>query len=241
MKKSTLFKLKRKLFPNLVKSDEYIDYLKGKGCKIGKGTTIWCAGSVQLDDTRPCLLRIGEYVKIAYGVIVLTHDYSRSVMRRVYGETLGEGKETVIGDNVFIGMNAIILMGSTIGSNVIIGAGSVVGGKIPDNVVVAGNPAKVIRTLEEHYSIRKRKYVEEAKWFVNHFYNTYNRIPTIKELDPFYPIFLERDMKKVEESNVRIRLGGDNYEETVRDFLKSKPLYNGYDEFIKDCLPERKE
>ena len=54
-----------------------------------------------------------------------------------------------IGKNVFIGMGSIILKGTQIGDNTVIGAGSVVSGVIPSNVVVAGNPAKVIREIEK--------------------------------------------------------------------------------------------
>lgn len=53
----------------------------------------------------------------------------------------------VIGDNVYVGANVCILGDVTIGNNVIIGAGSVVVKDVPDNCVVAGNPAKVIRML----------------------------------------------------------------------------------------------
>ena len=53
----------------------------------------------------------------------------------------------VIGDNCFIGMNSIILKGTSIGNNVIVGAGSVVHGSFPDNCIIAGNPAKIIRQL----------------------------------------------------------------------------------------------
>lgn len=53
----------------------------------------------------------------------------------------------LIEENVFIGMNSIILKGTHIGKNSIVGAGSVVHGKFPDNVIIAGNPAKIIKTL----------------------------------------------------------------------------------------------
>lgn len=53
----------------------------------------------------------------------------------------------IIGDNVWIGGDATILPGVTIGDNVVIGAGSVVTKDIPSNVVIAGNPAKIIKTL----------------------------------------------------------------------------------------------
>ena len=52
-----------------------------------------------------------------------------------------------IGDNCFIGMNSIILKGTTLGHNVVIGAGSVVHGKFPSNCIIAGNPAKIIKSL----------------------------------------------------------------------------------------------
>ena len=52
-----------------------------------------------------------------------------------------------IGDNCFIGMNSIILKGTTIGNNVVVGAGSVVHGTFPDNCIIAGNPARIIRQI----------------------------------------------------------------------------------------------
>ena len=55
-----------------------------------------------------------------------------------------------IGKNCFIGCNSIILKGTEIGDNCVVGAGAVVAGKFEDNVVIAGNPAKVIRKLEEN-------------------------------------------------------------------------------------------
>ncbi|MDR2927982.1 MAG: acyltransferase [Cytophagaceae bacterium] len=53
-----------------------------------------------------------------------------------------------IGNNVFIGVNSVILKGSHIGNNSVIGAGSVVSGTIPANVIAAGNPCRVIRELK---------------------------------------------------------------------------------------------
>ncbi|MEG1886653.1 MAG: acyltransferase [Oscillospiraceae bacterium] len=228
-------KYKKTLFPNLFSTEDMIKWLKIKGIEVGEGTTFYAPGKITIDISRPCLLKIGEYCKITSGVIILTHDYSRSVLRRTHGQILGEAGKTVIGNNVFIGMNAIILMGSQIGDNVIVGAGSVISGVVPDNVVVAGNPAKIIRTIEEHYEIRRKKTLEEAVGYANAFYAHYHRIPTIKELDPFYPLFLERDISKVQENNLTIKLGGDNYDEVVNEFLNSQPVFNGYDDFIKHC------
>jgi acetyltransferase-like isoleucine patch superfamily enzyme len=61
-------------------------------------------------------------------------------------------KPVKIGNNVFIGVNSIVLKGSEIGNNSVIGAGSVVSGIIPPDVIAAGNPCKVIKTLQSEFS-----------------------------------------------------------------------------------------
>lgn len=63
---------------------------------------------------------------------------------------LGFAKPIAIGDNVWIGGNSVVVMGVTIGNNVVVGAGSVVAKNIPDNAVVVGNPAKIIRYIDNN-------------------------------------------------------------------------------------------
>ena len=96
MLKSKLILLKRKLFPELVTSSDMVYALKQCGIKIGKGTIFYHPGRTVVDVSRPCLLEIGEYCKITSGVIILTHDYSRSVLRRTHGEIIGEGKKRLL-------------------------------------------------------------------------------------------------------------------------------------------------
>jgi acetyltransferase-like isoleucine patch superfamily enzyme len=60
-----------------------------------------------------------------------------------------EADEVVIGRNVFLGTGVIVLKGSVIGDNSVIGAGAVVSGTIPSGVIAAGNPARVLRFLEQ--------------------------------------------------------------------------------------------
>ena len=75
------------------------------------------------------------------------------------------GIEVTIGDNVWIGGNTVICPGVHIGSNVVIGAGSVVTKDIPDWVIAAGNPCKVIRKITEDdrkFYFRDRVFDEEA-------------------------------------------------------------------------------
>ena len=54
-----------------------------------------------------------------------------------------------IGDNVWIGMNAVILKGVTIGENSVVAAGSVVTKSVPPNAVVAGNPAVAVKSFNQ--------------------------------------------------------------------------------------------
>lgn len=206
--------------------------LKMEGFDVGEGTIFYGHESIVLDRQRPWMLKIGKYCKITRGVTILTHDYSRSVLRRVYGEILGEAAMTTIGDNVFIGVNSIILMGAQIGNNVIVGAGSVVGGKIPDNVVVAGNPAKVVRTLDDHYKRRKDRTLMECEIWMNSYKEKYGCYPTEKGTGPFFPLYTDRS-KFDYVNDHRLFCNGDNMDEVVADFKKTKPLFSSYDELIE--------
>mgnify|MGYP000899967112 FL=1 len=111
--------------------------------------TVYNARNTTIDETSLQHIFIGDNTQITAGVIVLAHDYSYSVLGNIFGELPRQQRDTVIGKNVFIGMNSVILMGAKIGDNVIVGAGSVVSGSIPSNSVCAGNPAKVICSLEQ--------------------------------------------------------------------------------------------
>lgn len=94
-------------------------------------------------------------VIISTGVRILVHDYSPCSAYRVIkgnGNYAGLKEAVKIKKGAFIGANSILLPGCVVGKNTIIGAGSVVKGIIPDNVVAAGNPCKVICSLKEYVS-----------------------------------------------------------------------------------------
>ena len=222
-----------RFFPGLVNSNMKIALLQKAGVKVGKGTCIFDAGNVNIDCSRPALLSIGEYCKITSGVIILTHDYSRSVLRRVYGDVVGESRKTEIGNNVFIGMNSIILMGTKIGDNCIIGAGSVCHGTYPNNSVIAGNPARVICSLDEYYLKRKSKYIQEAIDYASLLKEYYGRNPTIEEMGAFFPLYLERSKEALASNNIRTNLSGDEESEIIDVFLKTAPEFENYEEFLK--------
>lgn len=209
--------------------------LQKEGVTIGDHTIIYDPQSQTIDRERPWMLKIGDYCKITKGCTILTHDYSRSVIRMVDGQVIGEAGMTVIGNNVFVGMHSTILMGTHIGDNVIVGAGSVVSGIVPSNVVIAGNPARIIRTLSEHIAIRKRKMKQEAFLYYNTFCKHYGRKPTIQEMGPFFPLFLRRTKEDIIKSHVNVTPNGDDSIELMKHFMDSAPLYLSYEEFQRDA------
>ena len=78
------------------------------------------------------------------GLYAVAHPMEAAGRQRM----LGIAKPITIGNSVWIGGNSVVVMGVTIGNNVVIGAGSVVTHDIPDNAVVVGNPARVIRFID---------------------------------------------------------------------------------------------
>jgi acetyltransferase-like isoleucine patch superfamily enzyme len=90
----------------------------------------------RLDKTNPRGIHIGAHTVITTGVVILTHKYI---------EGNGVYVDTWVGENVFIGVNSIILPGIRVNNNSIIGAGSVVTKDVPSNTIVGGNPARVLR------------------------------------------------------------------------------------------------
>jgi acetyltransferase-like isoleucine patch superfamily enzyme len=118
-----------------------VAHARRKGVSVGAGCRIY----IRSFGSEPFLVSIGDRVTITSGVCLLTHDGSTWLIRDADGNRHQRYAPIKIGDDVFIGINAIIMPGVTIGSRVVVGAGAVVTRDIPDGVVVAGNPARIIR------------------------------------------------------------------------------------------------
>lgn len=114
------------------------------GLHISVGEQFLTNYNVTILDIAP--VTIGDYVMIGPGTMISTVNHPMTPMGR--RNHRGIGKPVVIGNDVWIGGNVTILPGVTIGNNVIIAAGAVVTKDVPDNVLIGGVPAKVLRELE---------------------------------------------------------------------------------------------
>ena len=117
---------------------------KFAGVKMGEGNLIysWFWG------TEPYLITIGNHCQITGGVKILTHGGGHVLRKDIEDfDTFGK---VCIGNWCYIGFNTLIMPGVTIGDNVLIAAGSVVTKSVPSNVVIGGNPAHIISTIEEY-------------------------------------------------------------------------------------------
>lgn len=221
----------KKLFKTT--NESLIRDLREKGAVIGENTVFFSPENVKIDFGKAFLIRIGNYCKITNGVTIIAHDYSRSVPRLAYGENVGGSAPVTIGNNCFIGMNSIVLMGTTIGDNCIISAGSVVKGTFPENVVIAGNPAKVICTLDEFYAKRKGRCLSEALECVEQIYKNTGKLPTIQQMgDGFAWLYFPRNSKTVRSCPGFFKLAGDDSNDFIKKFLESKPMFEDYNEFL---------
>lgn len=117
----------------------YCDY----GENIEVGENFYCNYGVCILDV--CKVKIGDNCLIApqAGIYTAMHPLEREV--RIGG--LECGKPVTIGNDCWIGGHAVINPGVTLGDNVVVGSGAVVTKSFPSDVVIAGNPAKIIRRL----------------------------------------------------------------------------------------------
>lgn len=98
---------------------------------------------LNLDRVNPKGIHIGKNTLITSQVTILSH---HAPFKKVGDRYIGH-EDTYIGNDCVIGIGAIILAGVRIGNNVVVGAGSVVTKNVPSNVIIAGNPARIIKKI----------------------------------------------------------------------------------------------
>jgi maltose O-acetyltransferase len=118
----------------------YCDY----GSNVHLGTRVFFNFNCIVLDV--CEVRIGDYTLFGPGVQILTPMHPMNAAQRREREF---GKPIDIGADVWVGGGALILAGVRIGSRAVIGAGSVVTRDIPEGVLAAGHPCRVIREIVE--------------------------------------------------------------------------------------------
>lgn len=215
--------------------EETIAYLKNNGAQIGENLNVY-GRRLNIDTCFPFMLHIGNEVEITADVCILNHDYSWCVIKKYSGELLGGVGYVHIGDNVFIGTGATILMNTHIGNNTIVGARSVVSGKYPDNVVIAGCPARVVCTIEEYIEKRRDRQVSEAIEIVKHYRYAFGKNPTKDKLPAYFWLFEPRENSiDIPVYIQRMQLKG-NYDLSIRLFKESKPMFKNYQAFL-DSIP----
>lgn len=132
------------------------------GKHVHFGHHIYCNfGVTMVDDTH---IYVGDYTMFGPHVTIATagHPILPSLREKAYQYNM----PVHIGRNCWFGAGCIVLPGVTIGDNVVVGAGSVVTKDIPSNVVVVGNPARILREINEHdkkYYFKDRMISDELK------------------------------------------------------------------------------
>jgi len=132
-----------------------IGYAKHIGVRIGKNVKFY-GMKPGMFSTEPWLITIGDDCFITACCQFITHDGGTLILRKEVPD-LEITAPISIGNDVYVGLNTTILPGTIIGNRCIVGACSLVKGEFPDNSVIAGVPAKVIKTVDQYLEQIKEK------------------------------------------------------------------------------------
>ena len=155
-------------------------FAKSLGVKVGENCN-YVDDPEKIFGSEPWLIKVGNHVRFAFGVRIITHRGEIWVAREKNSRYNNSSNyaPVIIGDNVFIGMYSIIMPGVKIGDNVIIGAHSVVTHDIPENSVACGTPAVPISTMDKYLE----KLSEKELFDVIHM-NSKEKMQVIKDKHP---------------------------------------------------------
>lgn len=232
--------LRKCIYGHKSDSESYIKFLKSKGISIGEDVTFYAPMKTFVDIQYPWMITIGSHVRITEGVKILTHDYSWSVLKGLSdnrgGVILGASGKVTIGNNVFIGMNAIITRNVTIGDNVVIGVGSIVTKDCESNSVYAGNPARKIMTIEQFYNKRKELQLKEAKELALAYYDRFGKKPGKEIFHEYFMLFSDcQDVLSCDVFNNMMNLCG-NRDDSMVYLNSNKAMFVDFEEFLNYCF-----
>lgn len=136
------------LLEKIINKKNPVKFARLLGVKVGDDCR-FLGTSKKTFGSEPYLISIGNHVTLTGDIRFITHDGGVWVLRDKYPAIDVFGKIT-IGNNVFIGLNSIIMPNTTVGDNVVVGAGSIVRGNLESNSVYAGCPVKKIMTIADY-------------------------------------------------------------------------------------------
>lgn len=233
--------IRKRIYKENATAADLVAYLRSQGAQIGEQVVIYAPNKTLIDKSAPWLLTIGDRVRITEGVKILTHDYAWSVLKCLEtdgiepGRILGAQSAVTIGNNVFIGMNAVITRGVTIGDNVIIGAGSVVTKDCPANGVYAGTPAKRIMSVEEFYEKRAKQQFAEAAALARRYKERFGKTPDPEIFGEYFQLFATaQEASQKPRFRFQMETSG-NYQECVHYMESHAPMFPDFDSFLKAC------
>ena len=161
--------------------------------------------SSNVDSLIPQFIKIGNNFISAPNSIILAHDASYFLMSGRY-----RVEPVEIGDDVFLGAGAIVLPGVKIGNRVVIGAGSIVTNNVPDNCVVAGNPSKVICTIDEYLEkAAKRDVLYSAPYTIEDLVRNKGKV-TDEQCNEFQKAAITEYERRYPNANTWIKYGSKN-------------------------------
>ena len=147
-------KYRAAIYGNLATSLWFFPYLSKflhsiRGVKFKDRRSVFIGREVIIDNRYPELVFIGRDVWLTARTVILTHSFSSQSQKKILDrkELIGA---VIIEDGAFIGCGSIICPNVVIGENSYVAAGSVVTRNVPPSVLVAGNPAKIIKSLTLH-------------------------------------------------------------------------------------------
>ena len=174
-------------------STRLVRHLRSRGVKVGEGVVFRDAKSVTIDLTRPSLIEIGDNVDINVNFTIMTHDFASGVFLKKYNELINSSGRVKLGNNIYIGRDVTILKGVSIGDNCVIGLGSIVTSDIPSDSVAVGSPARVICSIDEYFSRRKGRCLEEAFEYARSIRRNFGREPQVEDFWEEFPHFVSGD------------------------------------------------
>lgn len=148
-------RLLKKIYAEVLSRVNKIKYLKWIGLNFGEDLHIY-GSPLKMFGSEPWCITLGNHVHITDGVKFVTHDGGTLIYRHLVPD-LEITKPIKVGDYVYFGTRSMVMPGVTIGDNCVIAAGAIVTRDVPSNSVVAGVPARVIKSSDEYFEKLKKE------------------------------------------------------------------------------------